>query len=224
MPVRPRRAAALAALALLGLAGCKTAQTLGEKPWAFACPEPGTSVRYDDGRELTFTGTEPGNAGTCRARVSTAGGAPREVKLAWGMVEEGAIEGSGHAAAMAPLFPAKTGVNVSYTASLSSPGSGIQYRYDTRWRLIGFETVEVPAGKFAAVVFERSVQGTGANAGQSFKLTYWVEGGSGVVLKRAVEVGRGGSTLLRPFQAVKFSLPPPPRPAPQQVQAGPPRG
>jgi hypothetical protein len=215
----PRRAAAaLIALALLA-AGCKTAQTLGEKPWEFACPAPGTAVTYDDGRRLTFAGADPADAGACLARTD----AGQPVRLAWGMVEEGAVEGRGHGAAMGPLFPAKVGSNVSYTASLSSPGSGLQYRYDTRWRLVRFEPLEVPAGRFSTLVFERAVQGTGANAGQSFTLTYWVEGGSGVVLKRAVELGRGGSTLMRPFQATKFSRPPPPRPEPQAAPAGPPR-
>ena len=219
----PRRAAiALIALAVLlaPLAGCKTAQTRGEKPWDFACPAAGTAVSYDDGRRLTFSGSDPADANVCLARTE----AGAQVRLIWGMVEDTAGEGRGHRPAMAPLFPAKTGSNVGYTADLSSPGSGIQYRFDTRWRLVGYETIEVPAGRFSTLVFERSVQGTGANAGQSFKLTYYVEGGSGVVLKRIVELGRGGSTLMRPFQGVKFSPPPPPRPEPQPAgPAGPPR-
>ncbi len=219
MPRRPRRAMMPLAAMLLLLGGCKTAQTLGEKPWNFACPEAGTAVTYDDGRRLTFAGPDPADPNACLARTD----AGAQVRLFWGMVEDSATEGRGHGPAMAPLFPAKAGSNVSYTASLSSPGSGIQYRYDTRWRLVGFERIEVPAGKFNTVVFERTVQGTGANAGQSFKLTYWVEGGSGVVLKLAVELGRGGSTLMRPFQATKFSRPPPPRPDPQAAPAGPPR-
>ena len=204
---------------LLLLAGCKTAQTLGEKPWDFACPEAGTAVSYDDGRRLTFAGPDPADPAVCLARTDAGG----QVRLIWGMVEDSALEGRGHRPAMAPLFPARTGSNVSYTVDLSSPGSGIQYRYDTRWRLVGREPVQVPAGRFNALVFERAVQGTGANAGQSFRLTYWVEGGTGVVLKRTVELGRGGSTLLRSFQATKLSRPPPPRAEPQAAPAGPPR-
>lgn len=220
MPAAPRRALCGAILLALLLPGCKTAQTLGEKPWDFTCPADGTAVTYDDGRRLSFSGADPADPKVCLARTD----AGQQVRLIWGMVEEGASEGRGHAAPMTPLFPAKTGGNVSYTADLSSPGSGIQYRFDTRWRVVGFEQVEVPAGKFNAVVFERSVQGTGSNAGQSFKLTYWVDGNSGAVVKRTVELGRGGSTLLRPFQAVKLSLPPPPRTPPQPVGAGgPPR-
>jgi hypothetical protein len=208
-----------AALLLLPLLGCKTPMTLGEKPWDFACPEPGTAVSYDDGRRLTFTGTDPADRNVCLARTATGG----EVRLFWGMVEDSASEGRGHGPAMAPLFPAKAGSNVSYTASLSSAGSGIQYRYDTRWRLVGYEVAEVPAGRFGTLVFERAVQGTGANAAQSFTLKYWVERGSGVVLKREVEVGRGGSTLMRPYAATKFSRPPPERPEPAAAPAGPPR-
>jgi hypothetical protein len=219
MPAMPRHAARLTlALALL-LPGCKTAQTLGEKPWGFTCPAAGTAVVYDDGRSLAFAGADPADPGLCLARG--AGG--QQVRLAWGMVEETAAEGRGHRPGMAPLFPAKSGSNVGYTADVSSPGSGIQYRYDTRWRLVGWQKVVVPAGSFNAVVFERAVQGTGANAAQGFTLTYWVDGGSGVVVKRAVEVRPGGSTLLRPFQAVKLSLPPPPREEPQAAGSGPPR-
>ncbi|MBX9697780.1 MAG: hypothetical protein K2X74_00030, partial [Acetobacteraceae bacterium] len=202
----PRRAATASLLALLALGGCKTAQTLGERPWAFACPPAGAAVSYDDGRRLMFEGPDPADETVCLAR--TPAGA--QVRLVFGMVEEGASEGRGHRAAMGPLFPARSGSNVAYTADLSSPGSGIQYRFDTRWRLVKWEAIEVPAGRFNTLVFERAVQGTGANAGQNFKLTYYVEGGTGVVLKRTVEVGRGGSTLIRPFQAVKFSYPPPP--------------
>lgn len=208
------------ALALVLLAGCKTPQTRGEKPWDFACPAEGTAVVYDDGRQLRFAGADPADPAICRA--ATAAGQP--VRLIWGMVEESASEGRGHRAPMAPLFPTASGANVAYTADLSSPGSGIQYRYDTRWRMVGWEKVEVPAGAFNAVVFERNVQGTGANAAQGFKLTYWVDGSSGVVVKRAVEVRQGGSTLMRPFQAVKLSLPPPPRQDPQAAPSGPPRG
>ncbi len=209
----------LAGLALLLLSGCKTAQTLGEKPWDFTCPAEGTAVVLDDGRQLRFAGADPADPGICRA--TTAAGQP--VRLIWGMVEEGSAEGRGHRAPMAPLFPAKTGANVAYTADLSSPGSGIQYRYDTRWRVRGWEKVTVPAGTFNAVIFERSVQGTGSNTAQGFTLTYWVDGNSGVVVKRTVALRQGGSTLMRPFQAVKLSLPPPPRPAPEAQPSGPPR-
>jgi hypothetical protein len=217
---RDRLGATFLVTALMAsLGGCKTAATLGEKPWSFACPEPGTAVSYDDGRRLIFTGPDSADRAVCVARTVTGS----EVRLIWAMVEDTAAEGRGHRPAMEPLFPAKTGANVSYAATLSSPGSGIQYRYDTRWRLVGWEEVTVPAGRFWTLLFERSVQGTGANAAQSYTLKYWVEGGSGVVLKRAVEVGRGGSTLFRPFEATKFSRPPAPRPEPQPAPAGPPR-
>lgn len=212
-------ALALGLVLLLGLGGCKTPQTRGEKPWDFTCPADGNAVTYDDGRQWRFAGADPADPGICRATTGTG----QPVRLVWGMVEETASEGRGHRAPMAPLFPAKSGANVAYTADLSAPGSGLQYRYDTRWRLIGWQEVTVPAGRFNAVVFERSVQGTGANATQGFKLTYWVDGSSGVLVKRAVEVRQGGSTLMRPFEAVKLSLPPPPRQDPQAAGSGPPR-
>jgi len=214
----PRLSAALLLVALLP--GCKSATVQGEKPWVFACPEAGSRVTWDDGRSLVFAGADPADPGICVARTAT--GAP--VRLVWGMVEETSVEGTGHRPGMESLFPAKTGANASYTATVRSPGSGIQYRFETGWRVLGFEPVEVPAGKFPAVVFERRVQGTGANAAQSFTVRYWVEGVSGIVLKRVVEVGRGGSTLLRSFQAKEVSLPPPPprRPPPPGAPSGPP--
>ncbi len=217
---RPMRRLSLLLLLLL-VAGCKNATPQGEKPWVFACPEAESRVAWDDGRSLVFAGPDPADPAICLARPA-AGGAP--LRLVWGMVEQTATEGSGHRAGMAPLFPAKTGANGRYTAVVSLPGSGVQYRFDTGWRVVGFEPVEVPAGKYPAVVFERRTQGTGANAAQSFTIRYWVEGVSGVVLKRTVELGRGGSTLLRPFQAKELRLPPPPprQPPPPGAPEGPP--
>jgi hypothetical protein len=193
----------------LVVAGCKTPSVQAEKPWVFACPEPGSRVTWDDGRSLVFGGTDPAEAGVCTAR---AGATP--VRLAWGMVEQTTNEGRGHGPGMASLFPAKTGANASYTATVSYPGSGIQYPFETRWRVVAFEPLEVPAGKFDTVVLERMVNGTGANAAQTFTVRYWLEGVSGILLQRKVELGRGGSSLLRNLQATAVTLPPPPPPAP----------
>jgi hypothetical protein len=220
--------AAAFAAALLALAGCKNAIAPGEKPWAFGCPDPGTRVTWDDGRTLVFAGADPAAPAVCLARPAGGGGeGPPPVRLAWGMVEESnGSEGRGHVTGMRGLFPAKAGSNAKYTATVSSPGSGIQYPFETSWRMLGFETVTVPAGRFDAVAFERRVQGTGANASQSYVARYWLEGVSGVVLKRTVEVGRGGSTLLRDIQAKELALPPPPprQPPPAGAPAGAPPG
>jgi hypothetical protein len=193
----------------LALAGCKTASVQAEKPWTFACPEPGSRVTWDDGRSLDFTDTDPAEAGVCTAR---AGASP--VRLAWGMVEQATSEGRGHGPGMASLFPASTGTNASYTATVSYPGSGIRYPFETRWRVVGFEPLEVPAGRFDTVVLERVVTGTGANAAQAFTVRYWLEGVSGILLQRQVELGKSGSSLLRNLHATMVSLPPPPPPAP----------
>lgn len=198
---------------VLALAACKTPSAQTEKAWIFTCPEPASRVTYDTGRALTFTGTDPADPNICLAQ---GGGEP--VRLAWGMVEETTSEGRGHRPGMASLFPSRTGGNASYTATVSSPGSGIQYPYETRWRVVAFEKLEVPAGKFDAVVLERMVGGTGANAAQTFTVRYWLDGVSGIVLKRTVELGRGGSTLLGNLVATAVTLPPPPPRAP------PPRG
>ncbi len=205
-------------LPVLALAACKSPSAQTEKAWTFTCPEPASRVANDSGRVLTFTGADPADRNICLAQ----GSAP--VRLAWGMVEETNSEGRGHQAGMASLFPSKTGGNASYTATVSSPGSGIQYPYETRWRVVAFEKLEVPAGKFDAVVLERTVGGTGANAAQTFTVRYWLDGISGIVLKRTVELGRGGSTLLGNLAATEVTLPPPPprAPPPQGAPSGPP--
>jgi hypothetical protein len=208
-------------LFLLALAACKTAAPQAEKAWIFTCPEPGSRVVWDDGRSLVFTGADPADPAICLARPA-AGGSP--LRLAWGLVEETASEGRGHRPGMASLFPAKTGANASYTATVSSSGSGIQYPYDTRWRVMGFERLQVPAGQFDTVVLERAVAGTGANAAQTFTVRYWLDGVSGILLKRSVAPGRGGSTLLRGLVATQVTLPPPPprAPPPRGAPMGPP--
>jgi hypothetical protein len=203
----------------LALVGCKTPSAQTEKTWIFACPEPDSRVTWDDGRSLVYGGADPADAGTCTAQ---AGGTP--VRLAWGMVEATTNEGRGHGPGMASLFPARTGANASYTATVSYPGSGIQSPVETRWRVVAFEALEVPAGTFDAVVLERMVNGTGANAAQTFTVRYWLDGVSGILLQRKVEVGRGGSSLLRNLRATAVHLPPPPprAPPPAGAPAGPP--
>lgn len=210
---------ALMITALLSLAGCKTPSPQAEKTWTFACPEAGSAVTWDDGRTLAFTGPDPADASICAARAGAG-----TTRLVWGMVEETANEGRGHRGGMEGLFPAKTGGNTSYTATVSLPGSGIQYPFETRWRVVGFEKLEIPAGTFDSVVLERMVNGTGANASQTFTVRYWLDGVSGILLKRNVTLGRGGSSLLRSITATRVTLPPPPprAPPPAGAPAGPP--
>jgi len=217
--LRPLLLLLLAPGLALALAACKTPSAQTEKSWIFACPEPDSRVTWDDGRSLVYGGADPGEAGTCTAQ---AGGTP--VRLAWGMVEETTNEGRGHGPGMTSLFPAKTGANASYTATVSYPGSGIRYPFETRWRVVAFEPLEVPAGKFDTVVLERMVNGTGANAAQSFTVRYWLDGVSGILLQRKVELGRGGSSLLHNLRATSVTLPPPPprAPPPAGAPSGPP--
>ncbi|WP_043362615.1 hypothetical protein [Belnapia sp. F-4-1] len=219
MSLSPGKALPLLALALLG---CKTPTPQAEKDWIFACPEPESRVTEDDGRSLTFTGTDPADPSVCTARTASDGA----VRLIWGMVEDASSEGHGHPAGMQSLFPAKTGANASYTATVSYPGSGIQYPFETRWRVVGFEKLEGPAGRFDTVVLERMANGTGANAQQSFTVRYWLEGVSGILLQRKVTLGRGATSLLRDMRATAFSPPPPPprQPPPAGAPSGPPSG
>ena len=81
-------------------------------------------MTWDDGRSLVFAGADPAEPGVCLARPAGGGG---PVRILWGLVEETTSEGRGHGPGMASLFPAKTGGNASYTATVSYPGSGIQY-------------------------------------------------------------------------------------------------
>lgn len=200
----------------LALAGCKTPSIQTEKTWTFAYPEPESRVTWDDGRSLVFGGADPADAGICLGQSGSAA-----VRLACGMVEATNSEGSGHRPGMASLFPAKTEAKASYTATVSYPGSGIQYPFETRWRVVGFEPLEVPAGKFDTVMLERMVNGTGANATQTYTVRYWLEGVSGILIQRKVEPGRGGSSLLRNLQATSLTLPPR-APPPPGAPTGPP--
>ncbi len=201
------------------LAGCKTPSAQSEKAWVFACPEPESRVTWDDGRSLVFRGADPADAGLCLADAGTT-----RLRLTWGLVEATNSEGSGHGPGMASLFPARTGTNASYAATVSYPGSGIRYPFETRWRVAAFEPLVVPAGRFDAVVLERMVNGTGANAAQTYTVRYWLDGVSGILLQRKVELGRGGSSLLRNLQATAVTLPPPPprAPPPPGAPSGPP--
>ncbi|MBL6076507.1 hypothetical protein JMJ56_00735 [Belnapia sp. T18] len=215
----PGRGLPLIALTLLG---CKTPTPQAEKDWIFACPEPGSRVTWDDGRSLAFAGADPADPSICTARTTSGG----TVRLVWGMIEEASSEGHGHRAGMQSLFPARTGANASYTATVSYPGSGIQYPFETRWRVVGFEKIDGPVGRFDTVVLERTANGTGANAQQSFTARYWLEGVSGILVQRKVTLGRGATSLLRDMQATAFSLPPPPprQPPPTAAPSGPPSG
>ncbi|WP_157033540.1 hypothetical protein [Belnapia moabensis] len=209
-------------LIAVALASCKTPTPQTEKDWVFACPEAESRVTWDDGRSLVFTGADPTDPAVCTARTASGGTA----RLVWGMVEEANSEGRGHRTGMQSLFPARTGKNASYTATVSYPGSGIQYPFETRWRVVGFEPLRTPAGRFDTVVLERIANGTGANAQQSFTVRYWLEGVSGILVQRKVTLGRGATSLLRDMQATAVSLPPPPprQPPPAGAPSGPPSG
>jgi hypothetical protein len=193
-------------LLVMGLAGCKMPTPQTEKAWVFACPEPESRVAWDDGRSLVLTEPDPADPSLCVARMASGG----TVRLVWGLVEETSSEGRGHRQGMQSLFPARTGMTATYTATVSYPGSGILYSFETRWRVVGFEAIQLPAGRFDTIVLERAVNGTGANAGQSFTVRYWLEGVSGILLQRKVDLGRGATSLLRDMRATSFSLPPPP--------------
>jgi hypothetical protein len=84
-----------------------------EKPWTFACPEPGSRLTGDDGRSLDFTGTDPAKAGVCIAR---AGASP--VRLPSGMAGQSTSEDRGHISGMASLFPAGTGTNATQASTV----------------------------------------------------------------------------------------------------------
>ncbi len=200
-------ARALLVAAIAALAGCKGASTPPEKTYAFRCPVQDASVTYDDGRSLTFQGATPDDPQICLARSGSG-----ELRLAFGMVEEGGgSEGRGHRQGLREFFPARARSTASYTATVVSAGSGVQYPFETRWRTLGFDAIRVPAGRFDAVGLERVATGTGNNAGQMVTFRYWIDTASGIVVKREVEVNRG-STIQRSFQATALTVPPPPPP------------
>ncbi|MBW8270403.1 hypothetical protein [Caldovatus aquaticus] len=205
-PSPPRRAGAAAPRVLLLLAAAGVGCAGPPRRWAFACPRPGSVVTYDDGRTLAFTGAAPDNPAVCLARAD--GG--EEVRLVHAVIPDSPLEGRGHAEGMAPLWPAQAGNAAQYRSVVRSAGSGIRYDFDARWRVVGFESVAVPAGRFDAVVLERRwSQRSGGELDAVIR--YWLDTDSGIPLKRSVETIRG-TTLLGPWQATRAVLPPPPPP------------
>lgn len=183
---------------LLALGACSQPRV-----WAHMCPPASTGVTWDNGQALAFAGADPENRGICRARRGEA-----ESRYAYGLVEQVAAEGRGHVEGLAPLFPARLGSTARYRSTVRSPGSGVQYDYDNAWRVVGFEPVTVPAGRFDALVLERRVVAAAPN-NQHIVMRYAVDTATGIVVRREVTVERG-STLQRGFQATQLRAPPPP--------------
>ncbi|GGG42212.1 hypothetical protein GCM10010964_32130 [Caldovatus sediminis] len=200
--VAPLVASALAAVVAAGCAG-------PPRTWAYACPRPGSTVTYDDGRTLSFARAAPDSPAVCIAEGPGGG----EVRLIHAIIPESAIEGRGHAEGMAPLWPAKANNTANYRSVVRSEGSGIQYDFDANWRVVGFEMVQVPAGRFDAVVLERRwSQRSGGDLNAVIR--YWIDTDAGIPVKRTVETIRG-TTLMGPWQATRAVLPPPPPPPPR---------
>ena len=194
---------ALASLfVLLALSACAPPRV-----WEQRCPPQGASVTWDNGTTLAFAGRDPANGLLCLARRGDA-----EARLILGMLEQGPTEGRGHPEGLAPLYPARANNNARYRSTSTSAGSGIQYDFDNFWRVVGFEFVTVPAGRFDAVVLERRIVAAAPND-QSLIMRYFVDTASGILVKRDVTIERGGS-VQRTFQATRAQVPPdrpPPR-------------
>lgn len=189
----------LAPLALLlALSACAQPRV-----WSPVCPPQGAGVTWDNGTTLAFAGADPANPAMCRAM---RGDSP--VRFAFGLVEDNQAEGRGHAEGLAPLFPARLGATARYRSTSRSTGSGIQYDFENFWRVVGFEPVAVPAGRFDALVLERRIVAAAPN-NQSVVMRYAVDTASGIVVRREVTVERGGS-IQRGFQASRVQVPPPP--------------
>lgn len=191
-----------ALLALLALGACAPPRV-----WTPVCPPRLAEAAYDNGTTLAFEGRDPANERLCVAR---RGGA--ELRLIFGLIEQTAAEGRGHPEGLAPLFPARANNTARYRSTSTSAGSGIQYDSDNMWRVVGFEFVTTPAGRYDAVVLERRLIAAPPND-QSLVIRYFLDTASGILVKREVTVERGGS-VQRTFQATRVQLPPdrpPPR-------------
>jgi hypothetical protein len=199
-------AAPLAALALVLPGGCAGPP----RTWSFACPRADSIVTYDDGRTLTFTRADPSNPAICLAR-----GDRGEARLVHAIIEETPNEGRGHAEGMAALWPAKANNTANYRSVVRSEGSGIQYEFDAGWRVVGFEFVQVPAGRYDAVVLERRwSQRSGGELNAVIR--YWIDTEARIPVRRTVETVQG-TTLMCPWQATQAVVPPPPPPPPPRA-------
>lgn len=191
-----RRFVPLALLLALGACG-------QPRVWNHACPPPGSGVTWDNGTTLAFSGADPAGPALCLARRGEG-----QTRFIYGLIEQTTAEGRGHAEGLAPLFPARLGSTARYRATTRSAGSGVQYDFENFWRVVGFEPVSVPAGRFDALVLERRIVAAAPN-NQNIVMRYAVDTATGIVVRREVTVERGGS-IQRGFQATRLQAPPPP--------------
>ena len=193
MPRLLGRFAPLAVLLMLG--ACAPPRS-----WNFMCPPRDSGVTLDNGTTLAFAGADPANANLCVARRGD-----NQARFAFGLIEQVPAEGRGHPEGLAPLFPARVGSTARYRSTSTSAGSGIQYDFENFWRVVGFEFVTVPAGRYDALVLERRIIAAAPND-QSIVMRYFVDTATGIVVKRDVTVERGGS-IQRGFQATRVQVP-----------------
>lgn len=186
--------ALVAVVLLAACAGTPPGISAGDgRQWNHRCPPAGTVVQTSINTRLVYA--EAAGPGVCRRRdgllqiygVWRAPSAEPQI-VSW----------------LAPLFPAAAGR--SSTTSVVSPDrlrNNTMYRYDAR--VLGFETLALPAGTFDTVVIEWTR--TGAE-GAELRVRYrrWVDTNTGALV-RYEDVTLGGSNPELSWHAVSLVTP-----------------
>lgn len=176
------------AVATILVAGCANApapavSAQNGRTWEHRCPPAGTVLQTSNGTTVTFTDTAgPGLCRRADGRTALYGiwtvwpDNPRPDVHAW----------------LGDLFPARAG-RTSHRARIEPElRTGNSYLYTSDARIAGFETVDVPAGRFDAVVIEWEYAGTGSNYHRT-RHRRWLDTATGVLVKSEARVlgGRG---------------------------------
>jgi hypothetical protein len=156
---------------------------------AFHCPAAGARVRYNDGTELGFRGSDPADPLVCL--VVARGGVERRLLnfLPLPSAQEAAFR-----EALAPLWPGVAGREASLTVAASAG------MWRETWRLLRQEALSVAGRSHAALVFSPSIEGMFMNRHYRVE-TLWWDVATGIWLRRDVQVVRG-STRVDPYSAV----------------------
>ena len=82
------------------------------------------------------------------------------------------------------LFPARAGCEVRVHHFRDAAERQISVHYEDVWRVRGRQRIEVPAGSFEAIAFERETLSLGSSSGRLRRLArFWLEPETGAPLR-----------------------------------------
>lgn len=192
------RLAAFAALALV--TGCSdvppTITAQNGRVWEHRCPAAGTAVRTSDNLTISY-------AGALQPRVCRLSGGRVAVAGFWvlspGMEMGSAQEWLGR------LFPATAGRTSTANVVNRSVRGQDTYMFMREAKVLGFEMIAVPAGRFDTVVIEWISAGTGNNISR-VRDRRWLDTNTGATVQSESRI-IAGIGPEHAWQAVSVSSP-----------------